>query len=117
MFRKVNIVPRWIIFIIDLACCVFSLFFAYFLRFNFNIEQIYINEVSRNVLIFAGINICVFFIIKTYSGIIRYTSAQDSFRILFSIIISNGLFFFANLTLTALNKDIYISIVILILNG
>lgn len=75
------------------------------------------NELSRNILIFTVLNSFVFLSVKTYAGIIRYTSAQDSFRILFSIIISNGLFFFVNLFLISFNKEGYISNVILIING
>ncbi|WP_276348737.1 nucleoside-diphosphate sugar epimerase/dehydratase [Daejeonella sp. JGW-45] len=117
MFNLINIVPRWIIFCLDLLVCIFSLCFAYFLKFNFNIAEIDMNELSRNILIFTVLNSFVFLSIKTYAGIIRYTSAQDSFRILFSIIISNGLFFLVNLFLVSFNKDTYISNVILIING
>lgn len=117
MFNLINIVPRWIIFCLDLLVCIFSLCFAYFLRYNFNSEEINLNELSRNILIFSVLNSFVFLSIKTYAGIIRYTSAQDSFRILFSIIISNGLFFFVNLFLVSFNKEAYISNVILIING
>ena len=101
MFSQINIVPRWIIFCLDLLVCIFSLGFAYFLRYNFNITEINSAEFSRNILLFTLVNSIVFLAVKTYSGIIRYTSAQDSFRILFSIIISNGFFFFANLMLVS----------------
>lgn len=74
-------------------------------------------ELSRNILVFTVLNSFVFLSIKTYAGIIRYTSAQDSFRILFSVVISNGLFFFVNLLLVSFNKESYISNVILIING
>lgn len=117
MFNHINIVPRWIIFCLDLLFCIFALCFAYFIKFNFNIEEIDLNEFSRNILVFTVLNTIVFISIKTYAGIIRYTSAQDSFRILFSILISNGLFFFVNLLLVSFNKDSYISNVILIING
>jgi len=59
----------------------------------------------------------VFLVVKTYAGIIRYTSAQDSFRILFSVLISNGLFVIVNLVLVSLHKEPYISNVILVING
>ncbi len=117
MFDRINIVPRWIIFCLDLLFCVFALCFAYFLKFNFNISEINAHELSRNILVFSILNSIVFLSIKTYAGIIRYTSAQDSFRILFSIIISNGLFFFANLLLVSFNRESYISNAILIING
>ena len=117
MFNHINIVPRWIIFCLDLFVCGFSLCFAYFLKYNFNIEEINSNELSRNILVFSILNSFVFLIIRTYAGIIRYTSAQDSFRILFSVLISNGLFFIVNLVLVSFNKEPYISNVILVING
>ena len=117
MFNNINIVPRWIIFSLDLFVCAFSLCFAYFLKYNFNIDEINANELSRNILVFAILNSFVFMSIKTYAGIIRYTSAQDSFRILFSVLISNGLFFIVNLILVSFNKEAYIANVILVING
>lgn len=117
MFNHINIVPRWIIFCLDLLVCAFSLCFAYFLKYNFNIEEINSNELSRNILVFTILNSFVFLIIKTYAGIIRYTSAQDSFRILFSVLISNGLFVLVNLVLVSFHNAPYISNVILVING
>ena len=116
MFNHINIVPRWIIFLLDLSCCMLSLCFAYFIRFNFDIGQINTTELSRNLLLFATINCIVFFSIKTYAGIIRYTSAQDSFRILLSIILSNGFFFIVNLILISFRAEPIIPSVVLIIN-
>ncbi|MBC8052939.1 MAG: polysaccharide biosynthesis protein [Sphingobacteriaceae bacterium] len=117
MFNRINIVPRWIIFCLDLFFCLFSLCFAYFIKYNFNITQIDITELSRNLLIFSVINCIVFYNVKTYAGIIRYTSAQDSFRILFAILTSNFLFFITNLILMSFNKSPIISNVVLVVNG
>ena len=117
MFKKINIVPRWLIFCIDLTCCGFSLILAYFLNVNFDTPRIDINELSRNVLIFLGINCVVFFNVKTYAGIVRYTSAQDSFRILFSISVSNAFFILTNLLLLSFNKPPIISNVVVIITG
>jgi FlaA1/EpsC-like NDP-sugar epimerase len=117
MFSRLNVVPRWIIFTLDILCCVFSLCFAYFIKFNFDITQVDIAQLSRNLLIFIVINSIVFYSIKTYSGIIRYTSAQDSFRILFAILLSNSIFFLANLLLFSFGKQPVISNSILIING
>ncbi len=74
-------------------------------------------ELSRNLLILIIINSIVFFSVKTYAGIIRYTSAQDSFRILISIFISNFLLFFANLLLISLQEPTIISNAVLVING
>lgn len=117
MFNRINIVPRWIIFCLDLVFCIFSLCFAYFIRFNFDIHLIDISELSRNVLVFSLISSLVFYNVRTYAGIIRYTSAQDSFRILFSIFLSNFLLFITNLVLISFHKDPVISNAVLVING
>ncbi|WP_423147451.1 polysaccharide biosynthesis protein [Rubrolithibacter danxiaensis] len=117
MFTKINIVPRWIIFCLDLIICLLSLAFAYFVRYNFDINKIDLIELNRNFLIFTFINFAVFYNIKTYAGIIRYTSAQDSFRILFSILLSNSLFFITNLFLISFKQHPVISNAVLVING
>ncbi|NEU10266.1 polysaccharide biosynthesis protein [Flavihumibacter sp. R14] len=117
LFSRINIVPRWIIFSLDLTCMVLSLCFAYFIRFNFDTHLMDMAELSRNLLIMAVICSVVFFSIKTYAGIIRYTSAQDSFRILFAIVISNMIFFAANVILFTFDKQHIIPNAVLIING
>lgn len=116
MFGKINIVPRWIIFLIDLGICLLSLTIAYAVKLNLILANVDIVEFSRNILITTAINVVVFFNIKTYAGIIRYTSAQDTFRILFAVIISNGIFSFINFIITALGYHPYISTSVLIVN-
>lgn len=117
MFANINIVPRWIIFIIDLSCCIFSLCIAYLIRFNFDIAEVDVQKVSRNILLFTCVNTIVFLALKTYAGIIRYTSAQDSFRILFSIITTNLLFFFGNLVASSFGEEHLVSNMVLVIYG
>lgn len=116
MFGKINIVPRWIIFLLDLGICLVSLTVAYAVRLNLALSDVNVVEFSRNILILTAINIIVFFNVKTYAGIIRYTSAQDTFRILFAVLISNGVFSFLNFVITALGFHPYISNTVLIIN-
>lgn len=117
MFSKINILPRWIIFSIDLFISISSLLLAYFIKSNFDINDINFQELNRNLFILTVINSLVFFNVKTYAGIVRYTSSQDSFRILFSIIISNGFLFLANLYLLGFYKTQLIPTMILVING
>lgn len=117
MFTQINIVPRWIIFSLDLLICCLSLSLAYLIRYNFDLSHVDYVEFSRNILIATIINSVVFFNVKTYSGIIRYTSAQDSIRILFAVLISNGLFFFFNISMIALREPAYVSNSVLVING
>lgn len=117
MFTQLNIVPRWIIFCIDLLICMVAMSFAYLIKYNFDLSQMNYVEFSRNILILTTINIVVFFNVKTFAGIIRYTSAQDSIRILFAVLISSGLFFLINVSVVAFTDKAYISNSILAING
>ena len=117
MFTQINIVPKWIIFLLDLGICLVCLVIAYLLRLNFDLSRLNLVEFSRNVILLSFINIFVFFNVKTFSGIIRYTSVQDTFRVLFAVIASNSIFFFINIIVTAFDQPPYISNIILVING
>ncbi|MFZ9695979.1 MAG: SDR family NAD(P)-dependent oxidoreductase, partial [Chitinophagaceae bacterium] len=88
MLRKMNIVPRWIIFLIDLFLCNLSLIFAYLIGHNLNPELISIRELGSNLIIISAINAIIFYAFKTYAGIIRYTGVQDALRVNLSLLAS-----------------------------
>jgi FlaA1/EpsC-like NDP-sugar epimerase len=77
--------PRWIIFIIDIGICTFSIFLAYLLRFNFRIPEIDKKDMPFVISFIIVVRIISFILGKTYAGIIRYTSSEDAQRI-FSVI-------------------------------
>ncbi|WP_394801151.1 polysaccharide biosynthesis protein [Pedobacter montanisoli] len=113
---KINIVPRWIIFLLDIFICLVSLIIAYAIKLNFALNEVNVQEFNVNALILTCINFLVFFNVKTYSGIIRYTSAQDTFRVLFAVVISNGLFLFLNFAVTIFRGTPLISNAIIVVN-
>jgi FlaA1/EpsC-like NDP-sugar epimerase len=80
--------PRWIVFLIDLIICLFSIFLAYLLRFNFNIPVVDRMDMPYIISYIMLIRTISFIIGKTYAGIIRYTSSKDAQRI--SVVISIG---------------------------
>ena len=74
--------PRWIIFLVDLLICLFSLIVAYMLRFNF--AAIPQTEIHTFLFVFPyviGVRALSFLLSKTYMGMIRYTSSEDAQRI------------------------------------
>jgi FlaA1/EpsC-like NDP-sugar epimerase len=86
--------PRWIIFLIDMGICLVSLSLAYLLRFDFVSFPI---ETEWAVLkyslpVFIAVRALTFYFGKTYSGIIRYTSTQDSKRIFIYVTLGSVLF-------------------------
>ncbi len=117
LFNQLNIVPRWIIFTLDLLIGWLSLTVAYIIKYNFDFSQLNYVQFSRNILILTVINAIVFFIVKTYSGIIRYTGVQDSSRILLAVLISNSAFFLLDIILVAFAKPPLISGKALVINS
>jgi len=97
MIQKINILPRWIIFLIDIAICAFSLLLAFLIRNNLNFETISIRELSGKLLILSLINAIVFINFRTYSGIIRYTGIQDAIKIFTALVMSTTVLFFISL--------------------
>lgn len=88
MFRKIEIVPRSLIFSIDIILSIGSLFLGKVLKNNFNIEHVNMLGLYRCTIILFIVNVIIFASIRTYAGIVRYTSAQDSLRILMAVVLS-----------------------------
>jgi FlaA1/EpsC-like NDP-sugar epimerase len=109
MFSKLEIVPRWIIFAIDICLSVFAMTLAKVLKHNFIIEDINILAFYKSMVAVIVVNGLVFVNIKTYAGIVRYTSAQDSFRILFSVLASTFILFFVNAAFIAFGAPPFLS--------
>jgi len=79
--------PRWVIFLIDLGICLFSLVLAYLVRFDF-LSLPYKEELPillSALPFYIGIRALTFVIAKSYAGIIRHTSTQDAKRIFLTI--------------------------------
>jgi len=96
MFKNFNIVPRWIIFLLDIGGTLFSLFLAIAIKQNLTLVGLSWEAVFNTFVLVAIINTLVFTSIKTYSGIVRYTGIRDAFRISISVIASAGFLFVVN---------------------
>lgn len=96
MFSKIEIVPRWVIFAIDISLSAIALLLAEVVAKNFNITSIDFRALYQAAFTTIVINVVVFFLLKTYAGIVRYTSAQDSVKILGAVLLSAFLIFVVN---------------------
>ncbi|MFH2094845.1 MAG: nucleoside-diphosphate sugar epimerase/dehydratase, partial [Bacteroidota bacterium] len=100
--------PRWIIFMIDIAICTFSVMLAYLLRFNFNIPDIELPDMKIAIPVVIGIRAFSFIAGKTYAGIIRYTSTKDAERIFLVILAGSVAFILANMVRFYLIDRVYL---------
>ncbi len=109
LFKQINIVPRWVIFVIDLFLCSVALLLAKIIKLNFIVNDMNTLALYKSFVAVIIINSIVFALFKTYSGIVRYTSAQDSARILASVFCSGFLFFFSHAVVLAFGGEKFIS--------
>jgi len=86
-YIKENNLPGIIILVLDLFVVAGALFFAFLLRFNFQIPADQLESIPRILLCVIGCHLLSFFIMKTYKSIIRYTATKDIIR----IFIANGI--------------------------
>ena len=97
MFFKVQNMPRWLIFTIDISIVFFSIMLAYLLRFNFQIPDTEIQTWKFVFPFIILIRALSFFVSKTYAGIIRYTSTEDAIRIFIVVFIGSVIFSLSNI--------------------
>jgi FlaA1/EpsC-like NDP-sugar epimerase len=109
MLSRFEITPRWIIFAIDICFSVLALILAEVARSNFNLNNIDFSALYQAAILIITINLPVFFFLKTYAGIVRYTSAQDSVKILGTIMLSAFLVFVANAVRVTMNSFPFLS--------
>ena len=81
LLRKINIVPRWFIFLLDMACGFVAIFFALLLRNNLIISPLKWTGLMQIVMLVGFVNTLVFASLRTYRGIVRFTGLQDAFRV------------------------------------
>ena len=120
MFKNLNIIPRWMVFLVDVLVCYFAFMFSLFVRNDLSFGGIDLHSYGTNILVLLLIQSFVFILFKTYDGIIRYTGLQDVLKISYSVVASTALLFILSLVVTVLQKrlryPVYFSVVILIMN-
>lgn len=82
VINHVKILPRWVIFFLDLFTAIFAFLIAYFIYQDTKNIPFSSNDFAVSFLLCIGATILSFVIFKLYSGIVRYTSSTDSIRIL-----------------------------------
>lgn len=87
--KNLSIIPRWVIFILDILVSSFCFLLAYLIKNEFNFSIFQQSQIGQNLLILLAFNISLFSLFKVYAGIIRFTGLQDTFRIFFVVFFAN----------------------------
>ena len=107
--------PRWVIFLTDVAIVVLAFLLAYQLRFNFRVPSHESFRVKSGLIVLLSLRIPLLLLFRTYAGIILYTSAEDAMRIFATLATGSGLLAIANILLPNFfpNYNIPLSVLII----
>ena len=87
--KNLSIIPRWVIFLLDVSVSSFCFLLAYFIKSEFSFTIFQQGQIGQNLLILLAFNVSLFSLFKVYAGIIRFTGLQDTFRIFFVVFFAN----------------------------
>jgi len=79
---KNHSLPRWLVFLIDSGTVYFSFFFAYMLRYNFEVYTFEIPTVFRQAFLVSFVYVIFILLFKSYTGMIRHTTIRDTYKII-----------------------------------
>lgn len=81
IFSKYSL-PRWAVLLIDMALVYFSFLIAYILRYNFEIYSFEFSLAFRQALLVLVVYTLFMLLFKSYSGMIRHTTINDTYKII-----------------------------------
>ncbi len=99
---KNRIAPKWAVFGLDMLIACFAIIYANYLRFNFDFDLITKNDLVDDLVIVVITNSVLFYIFKTYHGIIRFSGFQEAFRSVAAIFYSFFIMIVMNVILSSL---------------
>lgn len=75
-----KIVPKWLIFLLDLIICCIAIVYANYLRLNFDLSLVHFTDLIDDLAATIITNSILFYVFRTYHGIIRLSGFQEAFR-------------------------------------
>lgn len=89
-------VPSWLIMVTDLMVTALSLVLSYLVRFNFDIPPVELDPLPQIAALMLGLKWLAFFLARTHTGLLRYTSTHDAGRIFTANLAALVAFFITN---------------------
>jgi FlaA1/EpsC-like NDP-sugar epimerase len=83
-FRNLGYLPRWLILLLDVFIVVVAGGITFFLFQGLKLNYIYTKHIALAIVFYLMVNLFFFWIYRTYSGIIRYSSYIDALKLIFS---------------------------------
>lgn len=115
--RNLSILPRWVIFSLDILISSICLLMAYLIRADFDLGIFERNNITLNLLILFAFNTTLFTLFKMYAGIIRFTGLQDTFRIFYVVFFANAGYYILDAIYFQNNNAHLIPLSVLVINS
>ncbi len=117
VINHIKIVPRWIIFALDMCIATVAFICAYLIFHNFSFTEFRTQNTATLFFFTLGATAVSFTSFRLYLGIIRYTSAVDSIRILSTVLFAQTLLFTSKLVFVVFNIQSSINTQFIIVYG
>ncbi len=103
-----RIAPKWAVFLLDLSICCFAIVYANYLRLNFDFSIVKFQTLYDDLAVTIVVNSVLFYLFKTYHGIIRFSGFQEAFRSISAVFYSFFIMLLLNVTLTVFKVQPFI---------
>ena len=97
---------RWIVLLFDVLVVIFSYYLSFFIRFGFNSTRVdgYIEH--KYLPYIVGVYLVIFFVKKSFSGIIRLSGLEDTIKIVRSSIYSAAIILLVFVAINFINPEL-----------
>jgi FlaA1/EpsC-like NDP-sugar epimerase len=117
MFKINNfsIVPKYVIFLLDLGATVTALFIAILIQQNVALAATNWEHVLNATFLMLLVNALVFSATKSYTGIVRYTGVQDALRIAIAVGLSSFIILVINTVALGVSSILSMTTLVIVL--
>jgi FlaA1/EpsC-like NDP-sugar epimerase len=99
-----------VILIIDLSAVYFAFLIAYVLRYNFVTDSFEARIVLKQGFIAMGVYLVFMLVFRSYSGMIRHTTLKDTYKIIYTNLISGATLFLLTILAREFNLNYLLNI-------
>jgi len=117
MFKINNfsIVPKYVIFLLDLGATLTALFIAILIQQNVSLAATNWSHVLNATFLMLLVNALVFSATKSYTGIVRYTGVQDALRIAIAVGLSSFIILVINTVALGVSSILSMTTLVIVL--
>jgi len=110
-----SIVPKYVIFLLDLGATVTALFIAILIQQNVALAATNWEHVLNATFLMLLVNALVFTTTKSYTGIVRYTGVQDALRIVIAVGLSSFIILVINTVALGISTILSLTTLVIVL--